>query len=143
MAGEAVDYYGLLAVSSTATTNEIKTAYRTLLLKHHPDRQSAVSELDFDLLKTAYAILTSPTQRAISNASLAQSVAKIPQSSRPAESISVEKFTSQDDSFVYPCRCGNNFLLEPADIEADTHLLTCSGCSETLWVDYEVVDDSN
>ena len=32
------DYYAMLGVSKSATDNEIKTAFRRLALKHHPDR---------------------------------------------------------------------------------------------------------
>jgi len=136
-----VDYYTLLSVPSTATTSEIKAAYRALLLKNHPDRQSAQIVLDFDLLKTAFTVLSSPTQRATYNASTAHPTQKTnPSRFRPAESISLERFSSQDELFTYPCRCGNKFLLEPSDIDDENHLLTCSGCSETLWVEYEVVD---
>ena len=32
------DYYAILNVSSTATLVEIRKAYRTLALQHHPDK---------------------------------------------------------------------------------------------------------
>ena len=33
-----VDYYALLGVTQIATRDEIKTAFRHLALKHHPDK---------------------------------------------------------------------------------------------------------
>jgi len=142
MSDAALNYYELLSVSMTATTEEIKAAYRAILLKHHPDRHLAQRTLDFDLLKTACTVLTSPTQRATYNASIIQSAHKTtPSPHRPAESVSLNMFSPQEDFFVYPCRCGNAFLLDFSDIDAGNHLLACPGCSETIRVDYEVVDE--
>ena len=35
---EKRDYYEVLGVGKTASADEVKKAYRTLALKHHPDR---------------------------------------------------------------------------------------------------------
>ena len=34
---EFIDYYNILGIPKTATENEIKSAYRKLARKHHPD----------------------------------------------------------------------------------------------------------
>ncbi|PWZ02177.1 ChaC-domain-containing protein [Testicularia cyperi] len=62
-----VDYYELLLVEQTATTDEIRKAYRKLALKHHPDKNpDNVEEANriFHKLQEAYEILSDDTERA-------------------------------------------------------------------------------
>jgi hypothetical protein len=59
------DYYKLLGVLPTATTEEIKKAYRQLALKYHPDRNPGDknSEAFFKRVTEAYTILSDPEER--------------------------------------------------------------------------------
>jgi molecular chaperone DnaJ len=60
------DYYELLGVSRTADAAEIKSAYRKLALKYHPDRNPGdrTAEEKFKKLNEAYAVLSDPEKRA-------------------------------------------------------------------------------
>jgi curved DNA-binding protein CbpA len=55
------NYYEILEVNRKATTEQIRTSFRKLALKHHPDKNSgsAESELVFRSLHEAYSILSS------------------------------------------------------------------------------------
>ena len=59
------DYYEVLGVSKTAGDQEIKTAYRQLALKHHPDRNpgSRDAEEKFKEAAEAYAVLADTDKR--------------------------------------------------------------------------------
>jgi curved DNA-binding protein CbpA len=63
--------YNILGVAPTATAEEIKKAYRSLAMRHHPDRSThAGSEMRFNAIKTAYELLSDPRKRAEYNQSL-------------------------------------------------------------------------
>ena len=59
------DYYEVLGVARTATEVEIKSAYRKLALKHHPDRNPGdkVAEDKFKEAAEAYSVLADTDKR--------------------------------------------------------------------------------
>ncbi|KAG8856206.1 hypothetical protein FRB96_006518 [Tulasnella sp. 330] len=66
------------------------------------------------------------------------------QQSRPAHIVSLDDFQEANDieeSWTYPCRCGGSFCITEVQMEEDFHLVSCPGCSEVIWVGYEVVED--
>ena len=60
------DYYDILGVERGASEAELKSAYRKLALKHHPDRNqgSKDAEEHFKAAAEAYAVLSDPQKRA-------------------------------------------------------------------------------
>jgi molecular chaperone DnaJ len=60
------DYYEVLAVSRTATDEEIKAEYRKLAMRWHPDRNNGSKEAEekFKELTEAYDVLRDPQKRA-------------------------------------------------------------------------------
>lgn len=60
-----IDYYKTLEISSTASVEEIKKAYRRFALKHHPDLNEGnqSSESKFREIKDAYETLSDPGKR--------------------------------------------------------------------------------
>ncbi|MBI4258885.1 MAG: molecular chaperone DnaJ [Thaumarchaeota archaeon] len=59
------DYYDILGVSKDADKDSIKSAYRKLALKYHPDRnKSPEAEEKFKEISEAYAILSDDAKRA-------------------------------------------------------------------------------
>lgn len=66
------DPYQILDIERTASINDIKTRFRTLTLKYHPDRNRRVRNYDpshYNNICKAYAILMDPSSRSFNNSS--------------------------------------------------------------------------
>ena len=57
-----MDYYRVLGVNKNASPNEIKKAYRTLSMKHHPDRPTG-NEEEFKKINEAYEVLSDDNKK--------------------------------------------------------------------------------
>jgi tetratricopeptide (TPR) repeat protein len=61
-----INYYYILGLSQSATQAEIKTAYRKLALRYHPDKNggSSYAEERFKQISEAYRVLSNPRKKA-------------------------------------------------------------------------------
>jgi len=69
MMGTKRDYYDILGVSKGASSDDIKKAYRKLVMQYHPDRVSQEhkkeAEEKFKEISEAYAVLNDPKKRSL------------------------------------------------------------------------------
>ncbi|KAG7099915.1 hypothetical protein E1B28_001713 [Marasmius oreades] len=59
---------------------------------------------------------------------------------RPAQVISLEEFEEDGGIWHHPCRCGGSYSVSEEDMEKNIHLSGCDGCSEVVWVGFEVLE---
>lgn len=58
------DYYDILGVDKNASSSEVKSAYRQMALKYHPDKNKAVdAEEKFKEINEAYQVLSDPEKK--------------------------------------------------------------------------------
>lgn len=67
--GKPVNHYKVLGLEPTATEQDIRTAFKQMALKYHPDRatissEKAVAEHIFKLVSEASRVLGEPSSRA-------------------------------------------------------------------------------
>ena len=65
----ARDYYDILGLSKSASDSDIKSAYRKLAMKYHPDRNPGdkKAEENFKEISEAYEVLKDPQKKAAYN----------------------------------------------------------------------------
>lgn len=61
-----MDYYAVLNIDPLSTDTEIKSAYRQMAVKYHPDKnmeERTDAEVRFKLISEAYQVLSDPVKR--------------------------------------------------------------------------------
>ena len=75
-----MDHYAVLGVSFGASDVEIRSAYRAMALRYHPDKnieQRSQAEVRFKLLHEAYHVLSDPERRRKYDATYAHRSVKV------------------------------------------------------------------
>jgi len=85
--GPSQDYYALLGIAPSATASQLRSAWRQLALKWHPDRAGDAATATFQKLQAAYTVLADP----IARAKYDRRRGEVPRSPRAAPSVMLRR----------------------------------------------------
>jgi curved DNA-binding protein CbpA len=139
---DASNHYLVLGIDESAQAGTVKEAYRTLILRHHPDK-SGTSDIDLvDCIQKAYEVLRDPSRRKEYDEELRLTRQRQQSRLESAIVLGLSDCTREEDEegstvMVYHCRCGTCLDTSPLldeeertpDEEVDDGLLDCPGCS--------------
>ena len=128
-----MSHYNVLSVSTNASVEEIKKAFRKLVIDTHPDKNKG-RQNEFIAIKRAWEILSNPERRKIYDAKLEFQTL---QTFAISDQVSIDDFEIDDDgNYFYCCRCQNDYAVTQEDAEYLVKYVSCSGCSLTIEVIY-------
>ncbi|KAI8434846.1 hypothetical protein MSG28_003338 [Choristoneura fumiferana] len=110
---EFPDYYEVLQCERTASSEELKKSYQSLILSTHPDKVNCNNDR-FLLVQEAWNILRDPESRKLYDAQLSNSE----HSNTDCllyDVINLSDMDNCDGVYTYMCRCGSNYVLEDSD----------------------------
>ncbi|KAI1734304.1 DnaJ-domain-containing protein [Xylaria scruposa] len=119
--GAPPDYYRILEISETATTQQIRDAYKKAALKTHPDRVAADSPerpsrtRKFQLVNDAYYTLSDSTRRREYDAQRGLFGTRKPKPSKPSNANPPGTFTPDYEDFDEEIPLGSDANMGGAD----------------------------
>ncbi len=126
--------YEVLGVAENARTEDIKDAYKAVLLVVHPDKiRNGGGGGAFLAVQRAWSVLRDEASRAAYDRELARRRLLKIHVSEVVEAASMA-FSEEDESLSHPCRCGGSYRLAQGDVEASMLVVQCSNCSFNIEV---------
>lgn len=129
-----MNYFEILNCDMNSTTEQIKENYKSLILKHHPDKCQDNQDL-FLKINEAWNVLKDETKRKLYESQIL---------SKEGSHMNIYKSVGLNDMvydgnleiFTYPCRCGAEFGVDNMDIQDNTSeetiIIACDTCSLLL-----------
>jgi curved DNA-binding protein CbpA len=130
------ELYELLGVPRTASHEQIKLAYRRMVLLSHPDkRQGEQASALFERVQAAWLILGDAAARSAYDASLLAMYK--PEFQLSGEIDLDEMLEDPPECWSTPCRCGDVHSITAAQLERGENLAQCATCSLCVLVHFQ------
>ena len=133
------DAYAILGVAPTASCDDLKAAYKKMLLAHHPDKRACTattSSDEFLAVQKAWALIGTPADREKYDA-----MATGGRSLSNTDHATLDEFVpggedgTEAEVLRKACRCGDFYEIYAADLAAGYNTVQCNGCSLYVTID--------
>lgn len=127
-------HYTVLKCTNNATYDELKRNYQRLIKEHHPDKNTKTMNNNRDYcikIDQAWKILRDEKLRKEYDASLLQHQISV-NTLIYAELDKNDIEFKDNNSTNYPCRCGDNFVIEKDYLLEESCIVECSQCSNCI-----------
>ena len=132
-------HYSVLEIKSDACFEEVKKAYRSLIVTMHPDKGGNAD--DFHAVQEAWDTLKDMEKRSKYDAEiLADNVDTFRALGATVVELDEFEYEELENIYTYECRCGDEFIMTEDDVIDGVQILTCPSCSLLLSVSYDCVD---
>lgn len=135
-----LNYYEILGCSKESTYENLKQAYRELVLRHHPDKVSVkeTNSEEFQKIDEAWKVLRDPCSRRRYDIQFRQEELEAESKLVYAKVKTEELNSTGDKDFLsYPCRCGSSYLIDVQELNEKNSLLHvyCEECTFMIIVE--------
>lgn len=120
--------YDVLGVAPGCDASEIRRAYRSLALVHHPDRRGG-SAAAFARIRQAMEQLSTQEGRDAHDARLRQAAGEGLHTSGTLQLHADFRFVGEENLYVARCRCGDTVEVAEEEVRDGINVLECGGCS--------------
>lgn len=128
---EIQDHYNVLGLKRTCSLDEVKQAYKKLVLRYHPDRRNG-DEAKFHAIERAYKVLSDPKSRENYDVQLDNSS----RLDHPIwQVVTLDELDSNEGLYTFECRCGGIMELSRHLSNQLPTIIQCEDCSTYVRVD--------
>ncbi|KAM9990243.1 hypothetical protein ACTFIY_006290 [Dictyostelium cf. discoideum] len=155
---ENKNYYEILKVSIDADIEEIKKSYRKLALLYHPDKLNKEENIEENINNFSNSLVNNNNNsntKDFNDIQIAWETLKddllrkqydslLLEQKRQKYSVSDEidlddmEFIEENSEYIYPCRCGDHYIITEDQLSEGSDVVCCSGCSLSIKVIYQM-----
>jgi len=127
------DYYKILGIDRSSSTDVIKKSSQRLLLKHHPDKSTIDNSSDFIKIQEARATLLDVDKREVYDRQLKEQELEVSKPIYSKVEVNELEFDQETNEYFMECRCGGLYIVDVKETTnatvADIIFSPCTNCT--------------